>query len=60
MDDVSATVAATHATKKDNATASWPKSSSPSGAGGGGGSHLTIVTGGIPATGESYFSARKE
>jgi len=52
MDDVSATVAATHATKKDNATASWPNTSSPAdGGGGGGGSHLTIVTGGIPATG---------
>jgi hypothetical protein len=49
MDDASATVAATHATKKDKATTSCPKGISSSA---GGGRHLTIVTGGIPATGE--------
>jgi len=52
MDDVSATVAATHITKKDSAMGSWPKACAPSGGGGG---HLTIATGGIPATRELFL-----
>jgi hypothetical protein len=51
MDDASATVAATHTTKKESAMASWPKAFTPS-SGGGGAGHLTIAAGGVAARGK--------